>query len=327
MIKKPADRLTILLNGVSMQVLITGGSGLIGSHLSQLLLNNGHTVAIVTRNISKAQQRLGNYLTYYTLDQLSSLDNFDAVVNLAGEPIADKRWSDQQKELLCQSRWQITQRLVTLFKASQQPPQVLVSGSAIGYYGSQQPGSQQHGSQSSEPITELSPAHSEFTHQLCQRWEEYALAAESEHTRVCLLRTGMVLSTHGGALAKMLPPFRLGLGGIIASGNQYISWIHIQDMVGAIYRLLTTDQAHGPFNLCAPNPVTNREFSTTLAAELHRPCMMPIPALAMRWLMGEAATLVVDGQRALPQRLQEIGYVFQFPTIEQALHDIITNNH
>lgn len=305
-----------------MQVLITGASGLIGSHLSQLLLNNGHSVAVVTRNINKAQQRLGIDLSYYTLDQLSSLDNFDAVVNLAGEPIADKRWSDEQKELLCQSRWQITQRLVTLFKASQQPPQVLISGSAIGYYGSQQVSSQ-----NSKPITELSPAHDEFTHQLCQRWEEYALAAESEHTRVCLLRTGIVLSTHGGALAKMLPPFRLGLGGVIASGKQYMSWIHIQDMVGAIYRLLMTPQAHGPFNMCAPNPVTNREFSTTLATELHRPCIMPIPALAMRLLMGEAATLVVDGQQALPQRLQEIGYIFQFPTIKQALHDVITMNH
>jgi uncharacterized protein (TIGR01777 family) len=305
---------SLLFNKVSMQVFITGATGLIGKRLTKKLVEQSHVVTILTRDMDKARRIFGNDINYcHSLSQFKSFNYMDAVINLAGEPIADKRWTAHQKERLCQSRWTITQQLAELIKKSRVPPKTFISGSAIGYYGSQR----------DNTIIEESSPHKEFTHYLCKRWEELALQAESPQTRVCLLRTGIVMAKNGGALAKMLPPFRLGVGGVMGSGQQYMSWIHIDDMVDAIYFLLTSSQLSGVFNMCAPNPVNNASFSHTLADQLNRPCFVTVPACGLKTVLGEVSTVVLDGQRAVPRKLLEAGYHFSYDRLEPALKNIL----
>lgn len=193
----------------------------------------------------------------------------DAVINLAGEPIADKRWTAEQKQRLCHSRWDITQKLVNLFNASDTPPAVLISGSAVGFYGDL----------GEVVVTEDEPPHNEFTHKLCARWEQLACEAQSDRTRVCLLRTGAVLAPTGGILAKLMPLFRLGLGGPIGNGRQYLAWIHIDDMVNGILWLLDNDLS-GPFNMVSPYPVRNEQFAHSLGHALNRPAIFRVPETA-----------------------------------------------
>ncbi|MBK5145355.1 TIGR01777 family protein [Budviciaceae bacterium BWR-B9] len=296
-----------------MHILITGATGLIGRHLTKSLLLQSHTISVVSRNIEKARAQFGDSVSYLnTLDNLKNLDNFDAVINLAGEPIADKRWTAVQKRRLCNSRWQLTAHLSKLFLDSHTPPAVFISGSAVGYYGDQ----------GQSVVTEDEPPHPEFTHTLCQRWEEEALLAKSDRTRVCLLRTGIVLSTEGGALSKMLPIFKMGLGGPLGSGLQYMPWIHINDMVNAIQFLLTTPKLEGPFNMVSPYPVHNELFTDLLASAIDRPHFFRTPAFVIRLLMGESAVLVLGGQHALPKRLEEAGYHFEFNNLEKAFEDL-----
>ncbi|EPF15681.1 Epimerase family protein SA0724 [Cedecea davisae] len=296
-----------------MEILVTGGSGLIGRHLIPRLLELGHKVTVVTRSPEKTRRLLDARVSLLNgLGELQNLDAFDAVINLAGEPIADKRWSEQQKQRLCQSRWQITERLVELFKASARPPEVFISGSATGYYGDL----------GEVVVTEDEPPHNEFTHKLCARWEQIACGAQSEATRVCLLRTGVVLAPKGGILAKMLPLFRLGLGGPIGNGRQYLAWIHVDDMVNGILWLLDND-LRGPFNMVSPYPVRNEQFAHALGHALKRPAILRAPATAIRLLMGESSVLVLGGQRALPKRLEEAGFGFRWFDLEEALRDVI----
>ncbi|OAT31210.1 cell division inhibitor [Buttiauxella brennerae ATCC 51605] len=296
-----------------MQILITGGTGLIGSHLVPRLLELGHDVTVVTRNPDKARTLFDPKVTFWKgLNDRQNLDGFDAVINLAGEPIADKRWTESQKQRLCQSRWQITERLVELFKASQTPPSVLISGSAAGYYGDL----------GEVVVNEDEPPHNEFTHKLCARWEQIACGAQSEQTRVSLLRTGVVLAPKGGILAKLLPIFRLGLGGPMGDGRQYLAWIHIDDMVNGILWLLDND-LRGPFNMVSPYPVRNEQFSHALGHVLNRPAFVRAPATAVRLMMGESSVLVLGGQRALPKRLEESGFGFRWYDLEEALGDLV----
>ncbi|MFI0488634.1 MAG: TIGR01777 family oxidoreductase [Yersinia sp. (in: enterobacteria)] len=297
-----------------MHILITGATGLIGRNLTAFLLSQAHQVTALTRDPLRANKVLGQQVSYWsTLDDKHDLNDFCAVINLAGEPIAEKRWTPQQKEILCQSRWQITEKLANLINASRQPPSVFISGSAVGFYGDQD----------QALVTEEEPPHNEFTHQLCERWESKAKAAESEHTRVCLLRTGIVLAPHGGALAKMVPLIRLGLGGPIGDGRQYLPWIHIDDMVNGIYYLLTTNNLNGPFNMVSPYPVHNEKFIATLAEILDRPAVIRAPAAAIRLLLGESAALVLGGQRAVPKRLEEAGFGFRYFELEEALRNVL----
>lgn len=296
-----------------MKILITGGTGLIGRHLIPRLLELGHSVIVVTRSPEKARQQLDARVELWKgLNERSTLDGIDAVINLAGEPIADKRWTEEQKQRLCNSRWHITQKLVELFAASIQPPAVLISGSAAGYYGDL----------GEVVVTEEEPPHNEFTHKLCARWEQIACEAQSDHTRVCLLRTGVVLAPKGGILGKMAPPFKLGLGGPIGSGRQYLAWIHIDDMVNGIIWLLDND-LRGPFNMVSPYPVRNEQFAHALGHVLHRPAVLRAPATAVRLLMGESSVLVLGGQRALPKRLEESGFGFRWYDLEEALSDVL----
>lgn len=296
-----------------MKILMTGGTGLIGRFLIPRLQELGHAVTVVTRNPAKAQHALGPGVTVLKgLDALSNLNDFSAVINLAGEPIADKRWTEQQKQRLCESRWSITQKLVELIRASDTPPQVLISGSAVGYYGDL----------GEVVVSEDDPPHNEFTHKLCARWEQIACGAQSDRTRVCLLRTGVVFAPKGGILGKMLPLFRLGLGGPVGNGRQYMAWIHIDDMANGIIWLLNND-LRGPFNMVSPYPVRNEQFAHALGHVLKRPAILRAPATAVRLMMGESAVLVLGGQRALPKRLEASGFAFRWFDLEEALQNVV----
>lgn len=296
-----------------MKILVTGGTGLIGGHLVPRLQELGHQVTVLTRHRDTAREKLNDRVTLWdTLGDKQNLDGFDAVINLAGEPIADKRWTTEQKDRLCQSRWRITQKLADLINASETPPSVLISGSATGYYGDL----------GEVVVTEEEPPHNEFTHKLCARWEQIACEAQSDKTRVCLLRTGVVLAPKGGILGKMVPPFRLGLGGPIGNGRQYLAWIHIDDMVNAILWLLDND-LRGPFNMVSPYPVRNEQFAHALGHALQRPAILRVPATVIRLLMGESSVLVLGGQRALPKRLEAAGFPFRWYDLEEALADVV----
>ncbi|PHM70056.1 TIGR01777 family oxidoreductase [Xenorhabdus kozodoii] len=297
-----------------MRILMTGGTGLIGHRLTCQLLSLSYSITILSRSPQKVYSLFSDRVECWTtLNDQPDLDGFDAVINLAGEPIINKRWTPKQKEKLCHSRWQLTEQLSKLIKASQSPPSVFISGSAVGYYGDQ----------GQSVVTENDLPHNEFAHRLCERWEQLALQAKSDKTRVCLLRTGIVLAPEGGALPKMLPLFRLGLGGAIGNGKQYMPWIHIDDMVNGIYYLLVSSELQGPFNMTSPYPVSNELFSATLASVLHRPAFIRIPVFVLKAMMGEAAELVLGGQQALPKRLEEAGFGFRYFQLEEALQDVL----
>lgn len=298
-----------------MKILITGGTGLIGKALVCELALSNNDITVLSRSPQKVYSHFCNEITCWTqLSDKQNLNEFDAVINLAGEPIADNRWTPAQKQKLINSRCDLTQKLVELIKASDSPPSVFISGSAVGFYGDQ--GDLQ--------VTEQTPANPEFTHELCAKWESIALEAQTPLTRVCLLRTGIVLSTLGGALPKMSKPFKLGLGGKLGSGKQYMPWIHIDDMVSAIIFLLKTQDAKGAFNLTAPNPVQNKEFTRLLGKAFNRPALMTVPESVLRLVMGESAALVLGGQQAIPEKLLNAGFEFRYPQLEEALKDIIT---
>ncbi|WMN56201.1 TIGR01777 family oxidoreductase [Vibrio fluvialis] len=300
-----------------MKILITGGTGFIGRELIKLLMT--HDLVVLTRNAAQAKAKLAHIQNerldfLESLEELHDLNTFDAVINLAGEPIADKRWTSAQKQRICDSRWKLTEKLVELIHASAKPPHVLISGSAVGYYGDQQ----------DHPFDEsLQVKSSRFSHHVCETWEDIALHAQSDRTRVCLLRTGVVLAPEGGALKKMLPPYRLGLGGPIGNGQQYMPWIHMCDMVRGIVFLLETDHAQGAFNLCAPHPVSNLIFSRSLAATLKKPHVLTTPQWVIRLLMGEASELLFDSIRAKPKKLTELGFQFTYSRIDPALKHLL----
>lgn len=295
-----------------MNILITGGTGLIGSAFIQRF--SGCDFTVLTRSISKAQRVLPDSVTLIdSLGSLHNLDTFDAVINLAGEPIIDKRWSDQQKELICNSRWQITQQLVELFAHSQKPPSVFLSGSAIGVYGNR----------GEDILTEATCVQEcDFSTKLCIHWEEIARQAEP-YTRVILLRTGIVLAAHGGALSKMLFAFKCCLGGRIGSGGQWMSWVHYQDHINAMYYLLTQQSISGAVNIVAPEALTNAEFTQTLAARLHRWAIFTVPKKLLRFLLGESSCLLLDSQRVKPEKLLINGFKFEFTNLKKALLNLL----
>lgn len=297
-----------------MNILMTGGTGLIGrSHVRAF---SRHRYTVLSRSKSGARRVLPSSVRIIRdLSELENLNGFDAVINLAGEPIVDKRWTEKQKRIICDSRWNITQQLADLFEASDSPPPVFVSGSAIGVYGDS----------GDHKVTEQdSPFTTNFAHVVCQGWEAIAGQA-SELTRVIYLRTGIVLDSKGGALAKMLLPFKFGLGGRIGTGKQFMSWIHIEDMTRAIDYLIATESATGPFNLTSPNPVSNQEFTNTLASVLRRKALLPVPEKLLRTIMGESADLLLNSQTVLPEKLLQSGFEFVYPNLRPALTDLLRN--
>ncbi|TFH87087.1 TIGR01777 family protein [Billgrantia azerbaijanica] len=300
-----------------MRVLITGGSGFVGQRLCRRLEEAGHRLQVVSRDPQGVRSRLpaGTDIRRSVLDFVDARPA--AIVNLAGESIAARRWSDRQKQRLIDSRADITRDLVILCEqlaaANGEAPRVMVSGSAMGYYGDQ----------GDREVTEETPPHDEFAHRLCKRWEDVAKEAAEHGTRVALLRTGLVLDAGGGTLAKMLPPFKLGLGGRFGSGRQFMPWIHREDLVRAILFLLERDDLEGPFNGSAPHPVTNAEFTRTLAKQLKRPALFPVPAVVLQAALGEMSRLLLTGADMRPRRLLDAGFDFRFPTLETALADIL----
>lgn len=300
-----------------MKVLMTGGSGLIGSAFISKY-HHKYNFVVLSRDPIKAKKQLptsNNIILIDNLNNITDLNEFDAVINLAGEPIADKRWTLKQKRSICQSRWKLTNQLSHLINASTKPPGVFISGSAVGYYG------RQGDTEINEGYLDINE---EFTHKICKVWEDKALIAHDK-TRICLLRTGIVLANSGGALKKMLPVFKIGLGGKISSGHQYMSWIHIEDMISAIEFLLSNQNCQGPFNLTAPKPVTNTEFTQALAKSLHRPSFATVPAFILKLLLGEMSDLILYGQKVLPEHLLEQKFKFKYPNINVALAEINNN--
>ncbi|MFN2334035.1 MAG: TIGR01777 family oxidoreductase [Wenzhouxiangellaceae bacterium] len=296
-----------------MRVLITGGSGFIGRRLCDRLADSGHELLVVSRNPASAAAKLpaGTRVKPNVHDFVA--DQPDAVVNLAGEPIAEGRWSESKKSELVDSRVRITRAVAELCRTAETPPRVLVSASAMGYYGDQ----------GDHDVTEETPPHQEFVHELCARWEDAAHEVEDQGVRVAIARIGLVLDQGGGMLAKTLTPFKLGVGGRLGNGKQYMPWIHRDDMVRILIFLLERDDLSGPFNASAPNPVTNAEFTQTLASELNRPAILPAPAIALKLAFGEMSRLLLTGAKMLPKRLANAGFEFRYSSLEAALKDIL----
>ena len=299
-----------------MKILMTGGTGFIGKKLCHFLLGKNHQLTVLSRHPEKVSSLCGESVTAIrSLEQLTASDSFDAVINLAGEGIADARWSKTRKQKLLDSRINTTKQLISYIERADHKPGVLISGSAVGYYGNS----------GSKRLNEESQPHDDFSHQLCAQWESVALEAEKSGVRVCIVRTGLVIGNDGGFLKRMLLPFKLGLGGPIGNGKQWMSWIHRTDFIAIIDKLLKSATLRGVFNATAPEPVTNSEFSKTLGQVLNRPAFIPIPALVLKILLGEMAELLLGGQRALPTRIEQTGFEFKFKTLSKALDDVLYN--
>lgn len=318
-----------------MNILISGGSGFLGSAFSDELIKRYRTqdkdlhITWLTRDSSQTHPDAISMMTY---DELASSDkSFDVILNLAGAGIADSRWSDARKEQLLASRIKPTESLLAFIDRTSIKPKLMVSGSAIGWYGAQ----------GDKPLTESSGFETDFAHQLCHEWEQLALKATKHGVPVAIVRTGVVIHPDGGMLGKLLTPFKMGVGGQLGDGKQIMSWISREDWVGAVIFIIekylanytdtqTTDD-HSletindtpvlVYNLTAPNPVTNHTFTKTLGAWLHRPTFFTLPNFLLKLIFGEMSTLLIDGQKVLPQALQDAGYDFKQPTLKQALEE------
>lgn len=300
-----------------MRILLTGGTGLIGRALCRLWAGQGHELVVWSRRPQEVAGLCSGARGIARLDELAPDLPLDAVVNLAGAPIADRPWTAARRRLLWDSRIGLTGQLVDWLARRPLRPGVLLSGSAVGWYGD---GGERR-------LNEDSPAGSEdFASELCFAWEAAALRAEELGIRVVLVRTAPVLAARGGMLARLLPPFRLGLGGRMGSGRQWMPWIHLEDEVGLIDFLLHHEECRGPYNACAPNPVRNAEFARTLGRVLHRPVLLPAPACVLRLALGEMAGLLLGGQHLQPQRTLDAGYRFRFPDLEAALADLLARH-
>ncbi|WP_373777038.1 TIGR01777 family oxidoreductase [Glaesserella sp.] len=282
-----------------MKILITGGTGFIGKVLVKALVDSGHHLTLLTRQKLADTQAVSYCQNFANFDNLNA---FDAVINLAGEPIFDKAWNERQKQKLIASRLEITQQLVELIAKSEHPPHTLISGSATGYYGDLP---------FAKNYDEQTACGSSFAAQICQHWEQTALQAKSDKTRVCLVRTAIVLDKNGGALKRMLPLYRLGLAGKLGSGKQHWAWISLTDEVRAILFLLENADCHGAYNFVAPQLTTNADFNRTLAQTLKRPAIFAVPAFILKWILGERSQLLLDNQPLVPKRLLAAGFEFE----------------
>lgn len=308
-------------HGTAMNVFVTGATGFIGRALLLRLRRDGHTVSALTRSPEKARSRVGteaNIVDATAGDQVvvQALEEADAVVNLAGEPLIGERWDEDKKRRIRSSRVDFTRWLVSCMERAANQPGVLISGSAVGYYGNR----------GDSWLEESAAPGDGFLAEVCADWEKEALAAEALGTRVVNLRTGVVLGRQDGALDQMLTPFRLGLGGPVGPGTQYVPWVHIDDLIELIVAALQSQAYSGPLNGCAPGPVTFRTLAKELGDELDRPAVLPVPTFALKLLFGEAASVLTDSQRVKPAKAMEAGFQFRFPDLEDALEDILDND-
>ena len=313
-----------------MRLLVTGGTGFIGRAACRTLDADGHTLVVLTRAPSASTSARVRFVAWKP-PALSGhrpggppepgaweeeLASAEGVINLAGESLVAKRWTTEQKTRLVDSRVGVTRALVEAMRRARQRPKIFIQASALGYYGSR----------GEEALHEAAPPGSDFLAHLCRQWEDAARAAEPLGVRVVRLRFGMVLARDGGALAHMLPPFRLGLGGPLGSGRQWVSWIHRDDLIAMMRWALheaPRPPVGGAVNATAPNPVTMREFANTLGRALHRPAVLPVPGLALRVLLGDVAEMLLTGQRVVPSAALQAGFRFSYPTLSEALAAIL----
>lgn len=301
-----------------MNILISGGTGFIGQRLCRALGAKGHRLTVLSRKPARVAALCGEHCTgVRSLEGLERDARFDAIINLSGESIAGGRWTPRRKEILRESRIGITRQILELIRRSPSKPSVLISGSAVGFYGNQ----------GDTELVEESSAFDDFGHRLCAEWESEALKAEGSGVRVLIIRVGPVIGAGGGFLKSMLPPFRIGLGGPIGDGSQWLSWIHLNDLIEIILWLLADPELKGAFNATSPEPVTNRDFTATLARVLGRPAFIPVPALLLRLLLGEMSIVLIGGQKVLPARLLAAGFQYRFRHLEDALRDALARQN
>ncbi|MBI2083658.1 MAG: TIGR01777 family protein [Deltaproteobacteria bacterium] len=279
-----------------MKILLTGGTGFIGRPLLKKLLEKGHEVTLLTR------QQIPNF---------ACPDGTDAIINLAGETIAE-RWTKEKKEKIRRSRVDTTRAIITAIGKTSQKPRLLINASAVGYYGDTK----------EVPVDESSPRGYDFLAEVCREWEETAQEAEKDNVRVVRLRCGVVLGKDGGALQKMLPPFKFFVGGPIGSGNQWFPWIHREDVIHAIFFALENEKLSGAVNVTSPEPIRQKEFAKILGKVLGRPSSLPVPSFVLKLLLGEMSEMLLTGQRVVPKKLTEAGFQFQYPDLESALKAI-----
>jgi hypothetical protein len=305
-----------------MKVAITGATGFVGSRLVERLQSEGHQILVLTRNADRGRRvfpemafpkvEIVGYTPQESGDWQQAIAGCDAVVNLAGAPIAEGRWTPERKQEILNSRKIGTRKVVEAIAQADPRPSVLVNASAIGYYGTSE----------TATFDESSPPGNDFLAQVCQEWEAEARKVTETGTRLVIFRNGIILDD-GGALAKMIPPFRLFAGGPLGSGRQWFSWIHREDVVNLILKALTDLEMSGVYNATAPNPVRMSEFCATLGDVLKRPSWLPVPAFALEALLGDAASVVLEGQQVLPKRTQQTGFSYQYETVRPALEDIL----
>jgi uncharacterized protein len=301
-----------------MKIAIAGATGFVGSRLVEQLQAQGHQIVILTRSPQQASNRFGTaevvgYNPLKSGEWQSAIDGCDAIINLAGEPIAEKRWTTAQKRVMLESRQIGTEKIVEAIEKATNKPPILINASAIGYYGTSE----------TSKFDETSPAGSDFLAEVCTKWETAAKAASASGTRVVILRLGIVLGENGGALGKMLAPFSAFVGGPIGSGKQWFSWIHRDDVVKLIIAAITDSNMRGVYNATAPNPVTMTDFAQTLGTVMNRPSWLPVPNFALEALLGEGAIVVLQGQQVIPKNTLAQGFEFQYPTLKPALASIL----
>ncbi len=296
-----------------MKLVVTGATGFVGSALCSRLVERGHTLTLLTRHAPPDASTAAKTWRHWTPgtpgDWEMLLDGADGVINLAGEPIAARRWTESQKQRIRSSRIEATQSIVDAIAKAQGKPSFLLNGSAVGYYGPR----------GDELVTEETAPGNGFLSSVCRAWEEEAAKAEVLRVRVIRLRTGIVLGPGGGALAKMVLPFKFFIGGPPGSGTQWMPWIHLEDEIGLILYLIENRQALGPVNGTAPNPVTMKEFCQTLGRVMHRPSWAPVPGFALHVVLGEMADMFLTGQRAVPTAARKLGYQFRYANLSDAM--------
>jgi uncharacterized protein (TIGR01777 family) len=304
-----------------MRVFITGATGLIGRNLTTALTARDDQVVVVSRHTARATEQLGNRVVVVAGnpqvpgDWMQALDGCDAVVNLAGEPIVGRRWTEQVKQEIVASRIQTTRNLAGAISQAAQPPAVFISSSAVGYYGFER---------AEYPVDELQPPGNDFLGKFCAEWEAAAeLGPRAKNTRQVIFRISVVLDRQGGALGKMLPVFRWGLGGVLGSGEQPFPWIHIQDLVAMILWSIDNPEVSGVLNACAPEQVTNRDLTEVLGQVLRRPTLFAVPAFALRLLFGEGAQILLGGKAVIPKRATELGFTYAFPDLKGAIRNLV----
>jgi uncharacterized protein (TIGR01777 family) len=295
-----------------MKVVVPGGSGFLGGALAHALRRDGHSVVVLTRRATDHATEVEWRPDGSVGPWAQTLDGADVVINLAGANLAGRRWTTARKKLLRDSRVLPSRSLANAIRQARRKPHVLVSASGVGYYGDR----------GNEIVTEDTSAGHDFLAQLCVEWEREVLNV-ADLTRVVLLRNGVVLHPSGGALAKMLLPFRMGIGGKLGSGQQYFPWIHLDDWLALVMHLIQTEAARGASNATAPTPATNEQFTRALGQTLGRPTIMAVPAVALRIALGELADTLLTGQRAIPARALQTGFVFRFREIGEALRDLL----